>query len=327
MRNGLLLVAAILFVAESNFAQETTGAPPTPAPATNSVMKLDDATPVLLRTKEALSSASAKVGDRVPFRVTEDLKVGDLIVIHRGAEAWGVVTAVQPKRHKGRAGSLDVAIQSVQLLNGDTAALRAEQHSKGTGKSGQMGQDMALLATETMGLGLPLVPLLLLEKGKDALLPAGTKFTAYLNADVPLDRTAFERVQPVIAPRTGPAMVTIFRAKFPDVLAYKPSVYCGQIALARLPHDGYFKIQLPPGKYFFRSNDDQLLELHLEEGQEVYLQMQMIIHGFSVKGHLKQVSNSDGEDELVGFHELSGKDVAAVSDANLADLQAMPEKK
>ncbi len=132
MRKGLLLIAAILFATEASFAQETTGASQTPTVAANSATKLEDATPVLLRTKEELSSGTAKVGDRVPFRVTEDVKAGDLVVIQRGAEALGVVTAVQPRRRKGHGGSLDVAIQSVQLLNGEPAPLRAEQHSKGT---------------------------------------------------------------------------------------------------------------------------------------------------------------------------------------------------
>src|SRR5260370_8729678 len=117
MRHGLLLVSAILFVTESDFAQGTTGTPQTPAPATNSAVKLADATPVTLRTTEALSSGAAKVGDPVPFRVTEDVKVADLIVIHRGANAWGVVTAFQPKRRKGRAGSLVVAFPPVPSLN------------------------------------------------------------------------------------------------------------------------------------------------------------------------------------------------------------------
>jgi hypothetical protein len=92
MRNDLLLVAAILVAPQSSFTQETSAAPQAQAAAT-SAMKLDDATPVLLRVKQDLSSASAKVGDRVPFRVSEDVKVGDLTVIHRRAKAWGVVTS------------------------------------------------------------------------------------------------------------------------------------------------------------------------------------------------------------------------------------------
>ena len=325
MRNGLLLVGALLIVTESSFARETTPASQTPAAVVNPVLKLDDATPVLLRTKEVLSSGSAKVGDRVLFRVTEDVKTGDLIVIHRGAQSWGVVTAVQPKRRKGRSGSLDVAIQSVQLLSGDFAPLRAEQHSKGASNSTEMGLRMAQYGMT--GVLLPVVPFLLLEKGEDARLPEGTKFTAYLNGDVPLDRTAFEKVQPVITPPSGPATVIVFRAKRPAATAYKPSVFCGKIALARLSYGGYMKIQLPAGKYSLRSSDDQVLELHLDDGQEIYVQMQIVAHGFSVKGHLVQVSNSEGEDELVGLRELSANDVAKVSDAALADLQAIPEKK
>jgi hypothetical protein len=206
--------------------------------------------------------------------------------------------------------------------------LRAEQHAKGASNSLEVGLGMAYVGMT--GLGLPLVPFLLLEKGKDALLPAGTKFTAYLNGEVPLDRTAFERAQPqpTIVHRTGPATVTIFRGRPPRAIAFKPPVYCGKIALAKLPNNRYLKIQLPPGSYSFRSSDDQVVEVPLEEGQEVYLQMQMVTHGFSgMKGHLTQVSSSEGVDELAGLRELSSNDVAKVSDAALADLRALPEKK
>lgn len=336
MWNGLLLVAAVLFVTESSFPQEITGTLQTPA--TNSVMKLADATPVLMRTKESLSSAIAKVGDPVPFRVTEDVKVGDLIVIQRGAQAWGIVTAAQSKRHKGRAGSLDVAIQSVQLLTGNHAALRAQRYLKGADKTGQMVQDMEQYKAE-LGKGkgaiggaaeiflLPILPVFLLEKGEDLRLPAGTKVTGYLNGDVPLNREAFVRLQPATTRHAGPAMVTIFRENIHYASAYKPSVYCGKIALARLSSGGYLKIQLPPGKYSLRSNDEQAVEIQLEEGQEAYVQMEIVTHGLSVKGHLKQVSNAEGEDEIASLHELNGKDIATVSDANLADLQVTPEKK
>src|SRR5260370_41664548 len=84
MRKGFLLVAAILFTSHASFAQETSGVLSTPT-AASPMTKLADATPILLRTKEPLSSATAKAGDRVPFRVTEDVRAGDLIVSQRGA--------------------------------------------------------------------------------------------------------------------------------------------------------------------------------------------------------------------------------------------------
>src|SRR6476646_165964 len=55
----------------------------------------------------------------------EDVKLANLIVIHRGAEAWGIVMAVKPKARKGLAGILDVSIQSTQLLTGKPVPLRA----------------------------------------------------------------------------------------------------------------------------------------------------------------------------------------------------------
>ena len=132
MSNNFCVIGAILFLCGSCYAQSPTADVKAPSITnTNSLMKLEDSTPVTLRTKQDLSSAKAKVGDRVPIRVAKDVTVADLIVIPRGADAWGLVTAVQHKRHQGRPGNLDVVIQSVRLLPGENAPLRAEQHSQG----------------------------------------------------------------------------------------------------------------------------------------------------------------------------------------------------
>src|SRR6516162_4846452 len=133
MSSNFCVIGAILFVCGSCYTQAPTSDVQVPS-ITNSPMKLENSTPVILRTKHDLSSATVKVGDRVPFRVARDVRVADLVVISRGADAWGLVTAIQPKRRKGRPGELDIAIQSVQLLTGDNAPLRAQQHSEGKGR-------------------------------------------------------------------------------------------------------------------------------------------------------------------------------------------------
>jgi hypothetical protein len=291
-------------------------------------MTLEDSTPVILRTKQDLSSATVKVGDRVAFQVVKDVRVADLTVILRGADAWGLVTAVQHKRRKGQPGTLDIAIQSVQLLTGGNVPLRAEQHSEG--KSRDVGKiaDIPGAAIETFGWGIPIVLFSMLEKGKDVDWPAGTKFTAYLNGDVVLDRIALGLLQPAPVQHKGPATVTIFRTAETRMLGHPP-VYCGTVALAKLPRPAYLKIQLPPGKYFFRSSFEQGVQVGLEEGQELYLQMQLTIsiskRGF--QNRLVQVDNEVGEDKVGNLHQLGDKDVTKVSDANLAELKAAPEVK
>ncbi len=106
-----------------------------------------------------------------------------------------------------------------------------------------------------------------------------------------------------------------------------PSVFCGNVELNKLLSGHYFKIYLPAGKYRIRSNDNQVYELNLHEGEETYLQMQLIIHGFGVKGLMVQVPNGEGEDELAGLHEAKPKTVTQTSAANLADLRAIPDIK
>src|SRR6266478_3944480 len=305
MRSNFYLIGALLFICRSCFAQAPTSDGQVPSITnTNSSMKLEDSTPVILRTKQDLSSATVKVGDRVPFRVVKDVRVADLIVIPRDADAWGLVTAVQPKRRKGRPGSLDIVIQSVQLLTGENAPLRAKQHSEGKSRDVGTMADIPEAAIVSFGELVPYVLFSMLEKGKDAYLAAGTAFTAYLNGDVVLDRIALERIQPAPVQRKGPATVTIFRA------------------------ETGMRFQLPTGKYFFRSSDKQVVEVRLEEGQEFYLQMQLVVvrkGGF--KGHLVRVDNADGEEEVANLDELRDKDVRKVSDADLAELKAAPEVK
>lgn len=324
MGNKLYLAAAIIFLCEACFAQAPTPEVSTaPATSANPALQLIDGTPIRLRTNQDISSADAKVGDRVLFRVVEDVKAGDLIVIHRGAEAWGLVSAVQLKGRKGHGGRLDVEVKSVHLLSGEDAALRADERVRG--KNVSMGREMLEMEGQSGILLAPFLPLVMLEKGKDAYLPANTKVVAYVNGNIELERTKLESVQPAPVHRTGPATITIFRAG--DMLVYSPSVYCGKIALARLSHDHYLRIQLPPGKYSFSSNDKQIVELQLEDGQEIYLQVQMVTHRLTAQGHMERVGNEEGEDEIARLHQLGDKDLTKVSDANLADLQAVPDVK
>jgi hypothetical protein len=326
MSSNFCVIGAILFVCGSCYAQAPTSDVQVPSITnTNSSIKLEDSTPVMLRTKKDLSSATAKLGDRVAFRVVKDVRVADLIVISRGADAWGLVTAVQPKRRKGRPGNLDIVIQSVQLLTGENAPLRAKQHSEGKSRDVGTVADIPKAAIVSFGELVPYVLFSMLEKGKDAYLAAGTASTAYLNGDVVLDRSALDRVQPTPVQRKGPATVTIFRTAETRMVG-PPPVYCGKAALAKLPRPAYLKIQLPPGKYFFRSSFEQSVEVRLEEGQELFLQMQLTVSkrgGF--KNRLSEVDKEDGEEKVAILHQLGDKDVRKVSDADLAALKATPE--
>ena len=104
-----------------------------PAPASKAPLAfgLAEDTPVRIRLARTMSSKDAKVDERVDFEVLEDVKVGNVIVIERGAMAIATVTEAHPKRRMGRAGKLKMNIDYVRLASGDKAPLtRGERRQR-----------------------------------------------------------------------------------------------------------------------------------------------------------------------------------------------------
>lgn len=148
---------------------------------------LEDQTPIKLRLNRNMSSADAKTGETVDFEVIEDLKVGDIVVVQRGASALATVTNAKPKGRMGKGGKLDIVLDSVRLVSGEKAALRATKETKGSGKTGAMTG--AIVASSI--LFFPAAPFFLLMKGKDIAIPKGTEVTAYINGTITLDARKF----------------------------------------------------------------------------------------------------------------------------------------
>lgn len=143
---------------------------------------LHDGTPVRLRLRRNLSSASAKTGDTVDFEVLDDVLVGDMIVIARGTTALGTVTDAEAKKRMARGGKLDVTIDSVRLTNGNKVALRGTRETSGGGHTGAMTAGIVATALVVW----PAAPFFLFMHGKDTVIPEGTEITAYVNAEIPI---------------------------------------------------------------------------------------------------------------------------------------------
>jgi hypothetical protein len=149
---------------------------------------LEDGTAVTLRLGRSLSSADAHAGDRVDFEVAEEISVNRIVVIPKDSAASGTVITAQKKRRMGRAGKLDVTIDSVQLVDGEKATLRAVKESQGGSHTGIMAGGMVA----TSLIVWPAAPVFLLMHGKDVTIPKGTEVTAYISGDVKLDPAKFQ---------------------------------------------------------------------------------------------------------------------------------------
>lgn len=208
MRNKLVagILAIVLSVTPSIAQQgrstpaQSPGASQTAKPAPVGFV-LEDGTPVKLRLTRNLSSGSDKKGDQVDFEVLEDIVVGKLIVVPRGAVALATITDAEPKKRMGRGGKLDVNIDSVRLRDGERAALRSSQENKGGGHVGAMTGAMVGTAI----VFFPAAPLFLFMHGKDINIPKGTEITAYVEGNVQLDPAKFEAQTEAAQPQAAPA--------------------------------------------------------------------------------------------------------------------------
>ncbi len=128
-------------------------------------------TPVHLKLGRTLSSATARVGEEVNFEVTQDVIVGGLTVISKGALGVGAVTEAEPKKRMGKAGKLNVSVTSVVLANNEKIVLRS------------FGIEQSV--EQKSGMTLPLV------RGKDVTLAKDTEIIGYVDSDLHLKAASF----------------------------------------------------------------------------------------------------------------------------------------
>jgi hypothetical protein len=213
------LLASLLVIvsASGNFALAQQAATPIPAAAASAPVAppigppppntLQDGTAIKLRLAENLTSATAKVGQQVSFEVIEEVDVEGVPVIAQGAQALATVTTAETKKSMGRGGKLDVNIDSVRLVDGGKAMLRATEGGKGGGHVGAMTGAMVGTAI----VFFPAAPLFLFIHGKDITIPKGTEVTAFVQGDMKLDMARFALAGAAVAgsPATATSGLTV----------------------------------------------------------------------------------------------------------------------
>jgi len=162
-------VLLVMFLIPCASAQEMTAVP--------ARLTIPDGTPIHLRLAESVSSAHASVGDRVDFVVVRDVSVGGFTVIPAGTIARGSVTGVKGKRFLGIGGKVALELDSVDLVNGDRAELRARMAVKGRSRTKLMAA--AMIATSL--IFLPAAPVFLLTRGHDSTALESTEVTAHID--------------------------------------------------------------------------------------------------------------------------------------------------
>ena len=140
---------------------------------------IPDGTPVEIELSQTASSEELQEGDAVAFRIIRSVEINGVTVIKKDASARGHVVKVKKAGRWGKQGKLDWAMNDAISVDGTKLPLRFTQSARGDSKGGTVA--VAAIAT-TVLLG-PLGLLWGLKKGKAAIIPAGNKYTVYIDRE------------------------------------------------------------------------------------------------------------------------------------------------
>ena len=116
-----------------------------PTASASESIKIPAKTPIKLHIDEELSSGTAKSGDAFKLLVAEDVVVGGHVLIAKGTVATGRVTAARKKIFAGMNGKLELAVDSVMAVDGQSIALEGRiTEDGGEATFGQVGSEVTL---------------------------------------------------------------------------------------------------------------------------------------------------------------------------------------
>ncbi len=316
--------------AHAQSVPEVAGLPQSETPP--GVLQLPNGKRVKVVLAQTVSTRTAKAGDKVEFRVLDDVKAGPLILIAEGAEVSGTIVTVEPPRRKWKSGSLSIRPESAVTVTGRRVSLRAsaERHA-GPSATNDRLREMGGLFLYSRGLATPLLPLWALRHGKDASALPGTVIKAYLDEPLDLDRESVVAAQPARPElRSGPASVTVYHLD--DTDPHIAPVFIGKEKIVNRLFPGQsFQVTLPPGGYWFKLRPKETArQLQVSEGGDYYVRVYaMETEGMSdLGGHvddaLEFVPANVGRVAAAATQRAKPGDVKDLSKVNWSRITADP---
>ena len=156
-------------------------AKPSPGAASSEeTVDVRDGTEIEIQLTNNASGEELKVGDVVDFTVLKPVVLNGRTIFEKDAAARARITTAKRAGHWGKAGKLEWAMQDVLAVDGNRIPARFTQRKIGDSKGGTVA--VAAVAT-TVLLG-PVGLLWGLKKGKPAIIPAGNRYSVFVNGDV-----------------------------------------------------------------------------------------------------------------------------------------------
>lgn len=263
-KRSLTLLALLSLVSAAQAATKKTPAviPEHQIPVKVGTAGLHDGAPIPLSLVTKLEVKKAKPGDQVEFRVADDVRWRDQIVIAKGTVAIANVTEAHGAKWPSRGSALVLALQSVKAVDGKEVPIRAAVNLKG-GMNKVAGAAWALTGgTREMGLFFApaAIVLSLTTKGHNENAPSGMHLLASVDGEFPV----VDARLPNTSASKEPGIVWIGLA--PEF--YRAILFCNGSAVSRIDKKRVLRLELPAGYYRFGIRKEVSAEIYVLPGQE-----------------------------------------------------------
>jgi hypothetical protein len=176
--------SAPLTAATETIQPSQSNEPQPPARAKSSSLKIPDGTPIEIEAPYTLSSMDFKPEDKISFRVVDAVKIDGVTVIEQGATATGLVENAKRGGHWGKAGLFVWTMQTVTAVDGSQVPVRATStRLRGDSKGAKVATAM-IITGALMPLIAPVALLHGFKRGENAYIPAGKRYTLFVEASV-----------------------------------------------------------------------------------------------------------------------------------------------
>jgi hypothetical protein len=134
-------------------------------------------TPVMLQLDQTIDGSNSRMGQRVSFVVSGDVKIGEHVVIPAGSSALGTVVQASRRGWFEGTGRVSVNIDAVRLPSGQVVPLCTTPDLEDNG--GGTVDDAIATSLQPPPVGGHL----LLHRAKPAVIPEGTVVVAFIRRD------------------------------------------------------------------------------------------------------------------------------------------------
>ena len=207
MRQPISLILTLFLAASPLFAQtpevvpaatekiqpSQSSAATSPLPGPENLAKIPDGTPVDIEAPYTINSMEFKPKDKISFRVVNPVKLNGLTVIEQGAVATARIDRSKRGGHWGKAGLFVFTMESVTAVDGSQIPLRAVQvRLRGDSKGAKVATAMVLTGA-LMPLIAPVALLHGFKRGKDAFIPAGKRYSVFIDNGAAVEKPGSDK--------------------------------------------------------------------------------------------------------------------------------------